>query len=56
MSRNPYIQFRVKGAKAGDIPVERPTKLRLVINLQAAKALGVQIPAAVLFRADRLIE
>jgi putative ABC transport system substrate-binding protein len=51
-----FVDRILMGAKAGDIPVERPTTFRLVINLQAAKALGVQIPAAMLFRADRLIE
>jgi putative ABC transport system substrate-binding protein len=46
----------VRGAKSGDLPVEQPTKFELVINLRAAKTLGVTIPPALLFRADRVVE
>jgi putative ABC transport system substrate-binding protein len=46
----------LKGARAGEIPVERPTRLELVINLRTATALGVTIPRSLLLRADRILE
>jgi putative ABC transport system substrate-binding protein len=46
----------LKGSKAGELPIEQPTKFELVFNLKTAKAMGIKFPRSILFRSERVIQ
>jgi len=51
-----YADKILRGAKPGDLPIEQPTKLELIINLKAAKNVGLTLPQSLILRADQVLQ
>ena len=51
-----YVDRILKGERAGELPIQQPTRYELVVNFQAAKALGIELPPSILIRADEVVE